>query len=124
MALGNSSSQALSPTIPSIGNGPTYFGFEGASLSLELEIPGRQQNPIFSLHFDCPLVLVSCGFALGLSLLRLLPYSLLYCLHLCGSWHCSSGEVQVHRELQLSPNHHMVWAFLSPRLWATVIHHL
>ena len=56
------------------------LGFEGVCLSLELKILGRQQNPIYSLDFDCPLVLVSCGLVLGLGLLKLLPYSLPYCL--------------------------------------------
>ena len=102
--------------------------FEGACLSLDIEVPVRQQNPVSSLDFNCPLVLVIYDFVLGLSLLKLLPYSLPYCLYLigslCGSWHCSCGEVQVHWELQLSSNHYIVWAFLSPRLWATVVNHL
>ena len=63
-------------------------------------------------------MLVCCGFVLVLGLLKLLPYLLPYCLHisgsLCGSWHSSSGEVQVHRELQLSSSHHIMWALLGP----------
>ena len=74
------------PNLPEYWEWSHIVWLEGACLSLGLEIPGRQQDPISSLNFDCPLMLVSCGFVLGLSLLKLLPYSLHLTGSLGGSW--------------------------------------
>ena len=118
MASGISSLQAFSPTILSIGNGPTYFGLKVPVFPLSFKFLVDNSNPISSLDFYCPIVLVSGDLVPGLGLLKLLPYSLPYCLHLtgiiCGSWHGSSGEVQIRWELQLSSNHHVVRTLLSP----------